>query len=158
MTTANQVTESTTATAGQDAGPSDVDYRLADIAITLESAVTVLHTLSPAEAVSAVDAMLQGASASLEKVLSATKRETGPKLEAVDAPRDPRDLAQALNDLEGAQGSLRGLYRTVDAMATSDSDEAGLRDCLRSIKQLIEPIQNEVFCAADLIGQVKGRS
>ena len=68
---------------------------------------------------------------------------------AQDAP--PDDLYEAQQAAEGATTALAGLAGMLCSLATSDSDEETLRDCLFSARELVRPIRKDACRALDLI-------
>lgn len=133
---------------------SEAEYRLSDLAITLESARNALHQLAPGAAITAVDSMLQGASASLEQVMATPKPESAPKLATVDSPaNDDADdaLRAAAGHCDDANTWLRNLDMTIEAMGNSTASEDEFRECLYSLGRLIEPIRADVLMAHRLI-------
>jgi len=73
----------------------------------------------------------------------------GPALAAVDAPAD--GLHDAQQAAEGASLGLARLDGMLAAMATSDSDESQLRDCVFCAREMLRPIRDNARSALDLV-------
>jgi hypothetical protein len=63
----------------------------------------------------------------------------------------PDAVREAMQAFSGVSIDLDRVYSTVNAMATSDGDEAELRACLFSVLELLRPIQCEARHALDLV-------
>jgi len=72
-----------------------------------------------------------------------------PALAAVDASAD--GLYEAQQAAEGASLGLSRLDGMLAAMATSDSDESQLRDCVFCAREMLRPIRDNARSALDLV-------
>jgi len=85
----------------------------------------------------------------LMRASAAERSQSRPALAAVDAPAD--GLHDAQQAAEGASLGLSRLDGMLAAMATSDSDEAQLRDCVFCAREMLQPIRDNARSALDLV-------
>ena len=155
-TTENPTPEQDTTTATPaNFDPAALDTAVNDIAGMIGAAMRA--AVSGDCDTDAIFYLLQNADRRLEsEVLPAIagRAASGPVLAPVasnaqDAPRD--DLYEAQQAAEGATTALAGLAGMLTSLATSDSDEETLRDCLFSARELVRPIRKDACRALDLI-------